>query len=170
MFDESSNNIMQQEERRHTPLSSTPSIILMAAAASEQVDKEVFEQAWLLAQVFNAKLLACHVIQMHTSSPGNESDGYPGNDQERRIFDKLKDIAYDAIGPSANSTDMQIRILHGDDPAERIVEYADYCSADLIVVGSSNRSGIKKVLLGSVSSAIVSRSKKSVFIVKEHHF
>jgi nucleotide-binding universal stress UspA family protein len=166
MPDDSDAVQMQEGEEKYPAHDQPPSVILMAAAASSEIDAPVLRQSWLLAKVFSAELIVCHVVQMHTSTPGNESDGYPGNDQERQTLEKLKESAYGVIGSSANG--MNIQILHGD-PAERIVEYADYCSADLIVVGSSNRSGIKKAILGSVSSGIVSRSKKSVFIAKDDY-
>jgi nucleotide-binding universal stress UspA family protein len=52
------------------------------------------------------------------------------------------------------------------DPREAIVEVATREGVDLIVVGSHGRSGLKKLLLGSVSSHVVSHAPCSVLVVK----
>jgi nucleotide-binding universal stress UspA family protein len=54
------------------------------------------------------------------------------------------------------------------DPATAIVEEAEDWSADLIVVGSHGRTGIQRLLLGSVAQAVVSRARCSVEIVRRH--
>ena len=47
-----------------------------------------------------------------------------------------------------------------------IVNYAENAKVDLIVVGTRGLSGIKKLLLGSVASNVVTHSSSSVLIVK----
>lgn len=48
---------------------------------------------------------------------------------------------------------------------QEIVEVADELDADLIAVGSRGRTGLTKVLLGSVASAVAQHSRRSVLIV-----
>jgi nucleotide-binding universal stress UspA family protein len=52
------------------------------------------------------------------------------------------------------------------DPREALVETARAESADLIVVGSHGRTGIAKLLLGSVASYVVSHAPCNVLVVK----
>lgn len=52
------------------------------------------------------------------------------------------------------------------DPAEKICEFADEIGADQIVIGSHGRSGISKLLLGSVSSSVFERSSVPVLVHK----
>jgi len=52
-------------------------------------------------------------------------------------------------------------------PAEAILDTADEQNADLIVVGSRGLSGIRRFLLGSVSSKVSEHAKCSVMIVRE---
>ena len=47
-----------------------------------------------------------------------------------------------------------------------IVTYADHNNIDLIIVGSTGKTGFKKVLLGSVASGIVTYSSCPVMVVK----
>ena len=55
------------------------------------------------------------------------------------------------------------------DPRSTLVEEAKRTGADLIVVGSHGRSGISRLLLGSVASYVASHAGCSVLIVKRPH-
>jgi len=57
-------------------------------------------------------------------------------------------------------------ISTGESPIKAIVEFAHYEEVDLIVVGTRGRSGIKKMLLGSIASGIVSYANCPVFMAK----
>lgn len=61
--------------------------------------------------------------------------------------------------------DVQAAVLEGD-PADVIVQFADKCGADMIVLGSHGRTGLGRVLLGSVCEAVVGRTSLSVMVVK----
>ena len=58
------------------------------------------------------------------------------------------------------------RVLAGD-PRETLLQVAHSERADLIVVGSHGRSGIAKMMLGSVSSHVVTHAPCSVLVVKQ---
>jgi len=45
------------------------------------------------------------------------------------------------------------------DPVERICEYAEEMGLDQILIGSHGRTGLSKLLMGSVSVAVMERSK-----------
>jgi nucleotide-binding universal stress UspA family protein len=47
-----------------------------------------------------------------------------------------------------------------------IVDYAQANNIDLIVVGTRGRSGLKRVLLGSVASGVVTYSSRPVLVTK----
>ncbi|MFB6121328.1 MAG: universal stress protein [Halobacteriaceae archaeon] len=51
-------------------------------------------------------------------------------------------------------------------PSRTIVEYADEEGVDHIVMGSHGRSGVSRILLGSVAEAVVRRSPVPVTIVR----
>lgn len=57
------------------------------------------------------------------------------------------------------------RTVHGD-PREVIVKAATDGAVDLIVMGSHGRTGLEKMLLGSVASYVVSHAPCSVMVVK----
>jgi nucleotide-binding universal stress UspA family protein len=60
----------------------------------------------------------------------------------------------------------QAVVLEGD-PRSGIVEEAEKWKADLIVMGSHGYTGIKRLLLGSVASSVVSHAPCSVEIVRQ---
>jgi nucleotide-binding universal stress UspA family protein len=60
------------------------------------------------------------------------------------------------------------RVLLGD-PREALIRMAEEVGADLIVVGSHGRSGLPKLLLGSVASHVVTHAPCSVLVVKKRH-
>jgi nucleotide-binding universal stress UspA family protein len=47
-----------------------------------------------------------------------------------------------------------------------IVEYAESHDIDLIILGTKGRSGIKKLLLGSVATGVVKYATCTVMVVK----
>jgi nucleotide-binding universal stress UspA family protein len=51
-------------------------------------------------------------------------------------------------------------------PADALVGYARKMKIDLLVVGTKGRSGVKKALLGSVASKVVTYSSCPVLVVK----
>ena len=57
-------------------------------------------------------------------------------------------------------------ILDVTSAADSIVNYAQNKKADLIVIGTKGRTGIKRFLLGSVASGVVSHAKCSVLVVR----
>ncbi len=55
-------------------------------------------------------------------------------------------------------------------PAQRIRSYADEVGAELIVVGAHNKGLTSKVLLGSISSDVIRKSKIPVLVLKDIAF
>jgi nucleotide-binding universal stress UspA family protein len=59
----------------------------------------------------------------------------------------------------------EARVEVGPTPWQEIVAVGDQLDADAIVIGSRGRTGLTKVLLGSVASAVAQHSGRSVLIV-----
>jgi nucleotide-binding universal stress UspA family protein len=81
----------------------------------------------------------------------------------RKVADGvLKRATRDAV---ARGLDVETHVREGD-PAEVIIDVANEQHADLIVVGSRGLTGIKRFLLGSVSSKVSHHASTSVMIVR----
>ena len=61
----------------------------------------------------------------------------------------------------------EARVLQGD-PRTALVEVAKVENIDLVVVGSHGRSGVAKLLMGSVASHVVTHAPCNVLVVKVH--
>lgn len=57
------------------------------------------------------------------------------------------------------------KLLHGD-TAKEIIEYADKQAASVVVIGTHGRSGLLKLLMGSVAEEVVRDAKCPVIVVK----
>ena len=70
----------------------------------------------------------------------------------------------------SEASDKTLKITHeiiGGPPSQVIVEEAQKWGADLIVMGSRGLGAWNRLLLGSVSNAVVHHAKCSVEIVRE---
>ncbi|MBI5741795.1 MAG: universal stress protein [Nitrospirae bacterium] len=54
----------------------------------------------------------------------------------------------------------------GEEPAQFIIEEAEKRKADMIVMGSHGRKGLKKILMGSVTQKVLAHTPCSVLVVK----
>ena len=62
--------------------------------------------------------------------------------------------------------DISTKIIHNPSTTDGILSFVDKNSIDLIVMGSHGRSGFKKLVLGSVTSAIITNAPCPVLTVK----
>ncbi len=81
--------------------------------------------------------------------------------------DALKSML-EAVVPTDASVPFEHRLLSGD-PATEIVRLAEEERVDLIVIGTHGRTGLKRLLMGSVAEAIVRRASCPVFTFKQPH-
>ena len=58
----------------------------------------------------------------------------------------------------------EVRVVE-DRPANAILEQAESCGADLIVMGTHGRTGVSELVLGSVAYKVIQRSKRPVLLV-----
>jgi nucleotide-binding universal stress UspA family protein len=82
----------------------------------------------------------------------------------------LRDVAESLVQRAARdalrkSVEVETHVREGQ-PAEVIIDVANQEQADLIVVGSRGLTGIKRYLLGSVSSKVSEHAPCSVMIVR----
>jgi nucleotide-binding universal stress UspA family protein len=66
---------------------------------------------------------------------------------------------------AAAGVESETVVEHGS-PAAEIVAYADRVDADLITVGAHGRSGVERLLLGSVTENVVRRTDQPVHVVR----
>lgn len=113
-----------------------------------------------------AQIRVLHVLQpLSLAAPPQMSPGYApeleDQKKEKQIFVEQIAAQLRGAGFAVESTRVEI-----GDVREKIVDAAAEWGADLIVVGSHSRSGIRRLLLGSVAEFVARHAHCSVQIVR----
>jgi len=90
---------------------------------------------------------------------------------EESMFKEMEDRARDlmeALVEEGRATDLDIELAHdrGIAPGPVIIDYAEDHEADLIVMGTHGRRGVKRFVLGSVTEEVVRQASCSVMTVR----
>ena len=118
--------------------------------------------ALFLAKVSGAEIIALSVSENHFINGISTTDEVEQlnqilNDRCKRDLKEFEDM---------NEEDIKITsIIREGSPANSILEVASEESVDLIVVGSSGKSGFDRFILGSVSDKVVNAAKCPVLVV-----
>jgi nucleotide-binding universal stress UspA family protein len=137
--------------------------ILVPVDGSEQAH-QAFE--FVTDEFPDAEVVLLHVVNpaeagysAQASIPTFSEEWYKQEQQRAEtLFDDL-----------AGTVDDAVAITHAIEvgkPVRTIVEYAEDNDADQIVMGSHGRSGVSRILLGSVAEAVVRRSPVPVTVVR----
>lgn len=141
--------------------------ILFAADGSPVSDAALREAAGL-AYALGAALCIVHVVDTvalnHDSEFENLDDiTAPLRDSAVRILERAAGIAQEA-GVSAETRLIELDQL-GTRVDETIVREAEHWNADLIVVGSHGRRGVRRWILGSVAEQVMRISDRPVLLI-----
>lgn len=117
--------------------------------------------AMRMAKWYGANLRVLHVMPPMAASETNELAA------ETRALTTRNMIAEVERNRLAG-VDVTSKIVESADPAAAILECADSFDADLVVTGSHGRSGVQRVLLGSVVEALLHRSGRPVLTIPSH--
>ena len=144
--------------------------ILVCTDGSEQSAWALEKAARMSKLMDEAQILLVHVHQNEVVGPpyvaSHLSVEVPPDLQEKmnrhsqQILEESEKLLKDA-GVSYDA-----RLLEGH-PANTILDFTEEESIDLVVMGSKGRTGLKRVLMGSVSSAVVQQAKCDVYVVKK---
>jgi nucleotide-binding universal stress UspA family protein len=130
------------------------------------------DYAIAIAKRHNAELIAVNVLTSDIgyaySSPGVESPPLTIREIILLAEDELKKW-FDDIKEKADKSGIRFRseiIMAKRSAVSTILDYAEEQNINLIVVGTRGRSGIKKMLLGSFASGLVTHAACPVLVVK----
>ena len=145
--------------------------IMVGIDGSEQ-SINAADYAIAIAKRHNAELIAVNVLTSDIgyaySSPGVESPPLTIREIILLAEDEVKKWLND-IEEKADKSGIRFRseiIMAKRSAVSTMLDYAEEQKIDLIVVGTRGRSGIKKMLLGSVASGLVTYAACPVLIVK----
>lgn len=117
-----------------------------------------------LARLFRAKVRAVFVDNNWTYDEADTSIGVSTNDDER-TDPGYKGLAIARDYAEANDVRCEEKISRGNIP-RRIIESANEFLPDLIIIGNSEKSGIRRTL-GSVVDAVIKGTDIPVLVVRD---
>lgn len=138
--------------------------VLVPVDGSEQAHKAC---EFVIEEFPGAEMYLLHVINpaeagysAQASIPSFSEEWYEqAQATAERLFEEIEDLAE---GTNVSTTN-EIEV---GKPVQTIVEYAEAEDVDQIVMGSHGRSGVTRILLGSVAEAVVRRSPVPVTVVR----
>ncbi|MCU0552966.1 MAG: universal stress protein [Leptolyngbya sp. Prado105] len=136
--------------------------VLVAIDVAEASASQVLSMVKDLKLEARSKVVLSHVVPTNQSEvdivvdrPSADLESFPYAQIEKQLQTYQERLECQS----------ELEIVTGD-PAEEILRLAKIHSADLIVLGSRGLTGMKRILLGSVSSQIVEDAPCSVLVVK----
>jgi len=123
---------------------------------------EAFRFACALARDCEARLIVVHAVEPAPAMVG-EAALVPYELEELREQARRK---LDELRPTDPDIRMETMVRDGPAPAV-ILDAADEFGADLIVMGTHGRTGLKRLFLGSVAELVLRRAHCPVLTVKE---
>ncbi len=119
-----------------------------------------FDVACALARDYGADLVLAHVVEpAFASFDGSVLQMYPSGQEEPAL----------ALLRAVRPADPKVAVRHvvaAGDPLAEILRIAADATADLIVMGTHGRSGLSRVVMGSVAEGVLRRSACPVVTVR----
>ncbi|WP_407463384.1 universal stress protein [Methanobrevibacter sp.] len=138
--------------------------ILLPTDGSKYADKSE-KHALSIAAAYNAEIIALSVVEntVPVNLTGKETVAEINQLLESETLSNLKKVE-DLRDEQGLDIKITPKIAKGS-PAKAILAVAEEEDVDLIVIGSSGKSGIDLLLLGSVADKVVRSAKCSVLVV-----
>ncbi len=131
--------------------------ILHATDFSEQ-SAHAFEVACSLARQYRVPLFVLHVAAPPVVGPDEAMS--PSSEYLREERQRLERMQSPFPG-----VQIHWQLVEGD-PAEEILRAAEELPCNLIVLGSHGRTGLARLLMGSVAEEVVRRAEQPVLVIK----
>ena len=124
--------------------------------------KKAQKHALFLAKVSGAEIIAVSVTE------NNFVNGLPLDDEVYQLNQILNERSEENLKEFDKLNDDDIKITHvirEGSPAKVILEVSKEEAVDLIVMGSSGKSGFDRFIMGSVADKVVNSAKCAVLVV-----
>ena len=129
--------------------------------------KHAFDTALDLAQKYKSKLFLITCIEKLDGSLFGKDLSLNYQKDVQKFKEKiLRDMSKLESISKEHKVSLTSKILITDHPMKKILSFTKSNQIDLIVMGSHGRTGLDKLILGSVANGIVQRSKIPVLIVR----
>lgn len=128
-----------------------------------------------IADKYDAELLMVHVVTLWEYDPANPEWRFPQLPEEQRQAIEAgarEELEAQLERADSGKVKVETRLVRGFDPAVELVRTGEEADADLIVMATHGRTGLRHALLGSVAEKVVRLASCPVLTVKhpEHDF
>src|SRR5574344_424239 len=120
------------------------------------------KDALFLAEASGAELIILSVVE------NSFSVGLPADDTTVRITERLKEDVKNNLNNAKNDIGDNVKVttkIGEGSPADVILKTAENENIDLIVMGSSGKTGFDRFIMGSVAERVVKAAKCKVLVV-----
>ncbi len=124
-----------------------------------------------LARRYNAELHVLHVVPpvpLVELPPGSGTAAFDVKQYESKLLESYRKSLDNALAEFVKPDIEVTRHIDIGDPAHEIVVLAEKIHADVIVIATHGRTGLKRFLFGSVAEAVVRRSPCAVLTIPMH--
>ena len=135
--------------------------ILVAIDDSETTDKVIHEAAQL-AKALNSQITVVSVVA---------SDPYLNYGQGTEFLDRVRDHVQSHLRQVAEKfthlgVNVSTQLLEGIAVDKEILNAAQHSASELIIMGSHGRTGLSKLLLGSIAQKVLAESQIPVLVIR----
>lgn len=135
---------------------------IIIAVDSSEYSINAAKKGLELARRLNAKAALLFVVD-ESKAMGNADEGILP-DAALIVLKKEAEQTLDSLAKMYDGNDL-VKLMPEGKPKEDIIKTAEAWKADLIVIGTHGRTGLKHLLLGSVAEQVVRHSKIPVMVV-----
>jgi nucleotide-binding universal stress UspA family protein len=145
---------------------------IMIATDGSACSKLVADKGIELARLSGGKIYAVYVVSTDYLAPIN-GDSFPMNVDSywKPIHEAWEKQGHEAVNSVKSMGEMkgisvEPVILEGN-PSDELIRYAEEEKMDIVVMGTLGKTGLDKLLLGSVAEKMVRHSKVPVMVVRD---
>ena len=121
-----------------------------------------------IAQAFKSKITVVQVLTLDPYIAAEYISAAQTNDIIERARVSIQTTLNEALAKfEGTGLTVESKLLEGQVVHTEIAKAADELNADLIVIGSHGRTGLKKFFLGSVAQSVLSSAQAPVLIVRK---
>lgn len=138
---------------------------ILVATDFSACSEQAVAHAQGLAKSFGASIRFIHVMH-HVSTYLEGWEGPVVMTAANQVFEEIERQAKRHLAALVKGTSHADSVLREGHPSTEIVKEAERFGADLLVLGTHGRTGLDRVLLGSVAHQVVQKSSCPVLVIK----
>jgi nucleotide-binding universal stress UspA family protein len=148
----------------------TKRFVIVAGVDTEDASRHVTAVAASFAEFLPDGEL--HLVRVVADAVRGPSDptAYPGAKSPTALIEEAR-LQLDELGALAREGFAGRVVCHigAGDPAHQLLQFATNLDADMMFVGTHGRTGVRRLVLGSVAEQVVRRASCPVMVVREKH-